>query len=161
MRAPISVAVVLAFGVLTGCGADSGASGSGGPASGGPASGGPTSGSPASGGPKGTDTVAVGKDFTLAPGQSAKLAKDDLTVTFVKVTGDSRCPKGVSCVWAGDATVTVSSGGTTTYDLHTGRASAQTVKISGHDVKLVGLTPQLQAGSTITPGDYRATLRIE
>jgi len=127
---------VLVFGVLAGCGADSG-------------------------GTKASDGVALGKDFTLAPGQSAKLAKGDLTVTFVKVAGDSRCPQGVNCVWAGDATVTLSSGGSASYDLHTDAGSAQTVKISGHDVKLVGLTPLPRAGSAIAPGDYRATLRIE
>ena len=135
------IAVVLMFGVLAGCGADSGK----------------TPGSET----KGADGVALGKDFTLAPGQSAKLAKDDLTVTFVKVAGDSRCPQGVECVWAGDATVTISSGGSASYDLHTDAGSARTVKISGHDVKLVGLTPRPQSSSTVAQGDYRATLRIE
>jgi hypothetical protein len=141
MRAHFRITIVLAFGVLAGCGADSGE----------------TKGNET----KGTDAVALGKDFTLAPGQSAKLAKEGLTVTFVKVTGDSRCPQDVNCAWAGDATVTISTGGSASYDLHTEGSSARTVKISGHDVKLVGLTPRPKADSTIPPGDYRATLRIE
>lgn len=132
---------MLAFGVLAGCGADSGGT--------------------KSGETKSTDAVALGKDFTLAPGQSAKLDKNDLTVTFVKVMGDSRCPQDVNCAWAGDATVTISAGGSTSYDLHTEGSFTGTVKISGHDVKLVGLTPRPKADSTIPPGDYRATLRIE
>jgi hypothetical protein len=143
MRTLFRIAVVLAFGVLVGCGADSGADKGA-----------------ASGGSTGAGGVALGKDFTLAPGQSAELAKDDLKVTFAKVAGDSRCPQGVSCIQEGDATVTLSSGATS-YDLHTKTGSTQTVKISGHDVKLVGLTPHPQASGGIAQGDYRATLRIE
>ena len=57
--------------------------------------------------------------------------------------------------------MTISAGGSASYDLHTDAASVRTVKISGHDVKLVGLTPRPQAGSPVAQGDYRATLRIE
>jgi len=32
---------------------------------------------------------------------------DDVDIKFVEVVTDSRCPKGVSCVWAGEAKVLV------------------------------------------------------
>ena len=32
---------------------------------------------------------------------------DDVDIEFIRVVTDSRCPKGVSCVWAGEAKVLV------------------------------------------------------
>jgi hypothetical protein len=43
--------------------------------------------------------------LTLKVGEAAQLAGGVLTLTFDEVTGDSRCPKDVDCVWAGEATV--------------------------------------------------------
>ena len=43
--------------------------------------------------------------FMLAYQQTALVADDDLFVTFVAVPEDSRCPKGVDCVWSGAVTV--------------------------------------------------------
>ncbi|HLA64729.1 MAG TPA: hypothetical protein VK610_09900 [Rhodothermales bacterium] len=56
---------------------------------------------------------ALGRPFTLARGQAARLG--DLTVTFTAVLEDSRCPSNVNCVWEGRATanLTISTGGRT------------------------------------------------
>ncbi|MEO5874561.1 MAG: hypothetical protein ABIS86_05705 [Streptosporangiaceae bacterium] len=132
MRVELRVAVVLVVGILAGCG-----------------------------GTKGAGAVALGTDVTLAPGQSIRLARDGVKIKFVGVTGDSRCPRGVSCVWEGDATVTLSDAGKTSYQLHTNAGAVRMVMISGHEVRLVRLSPQPRAGSPIQQRDYRATLRID
>src|SRR6188472_4161830 len=50
-------------------------------------------------------TVPLGTDFTLAPGDSAGIHGESRQLTFVKLTGDSRCPTNVQCVWAGSAVI--------------------------------------------------------
>ena len=42
-------------------------------------------------------------DLQLELGETG--TSDGLTITFEAVTGDSRCPEGVECVWAGEAHV--------------------------------------------------------
>ncbi|OGO30947.1 MAG: hypothetical protein A2Z29_00960 [Chloroflexi bacterium RBG_16_56_11] len=46
--------------------------------------------------------VELGEKFTLAPGQSASVAGEQLKIGFVEMTGDSRCPSDVVCIQAGD-----------------------------------------------------------
>src|SRR5688500_18294200 len=55
----------------------------------------------------GGPSVALGQEFTLGPGESVSLADGVLSVRFERVTEDSRCPRGVNCVWEGDAVVAI------------------------------------------------------
>lgn len=48
-------------------------------------------------------TVGLGEVFTIGVGQSARIASEDMEVTFIEVIGDSRCPQNVNCVWEGVA----------------------------------------------------------
>jgi hypothetical protein len=47
--------------------------------------------------------VQLGTEFTLGVGQSATLKGEDLTITFVEVITDSRCPSDAICIWLGEA----------------------------------------------------------
>lgn len=110
-----------------------------------------------------TKDVAIGQDFDLAPGQAAVVDGGALSVTFVKVTGDSRCPTGVQCVWAGDGTVSLTastpSAGKDTDTLHT-TLTPKTVKAGPYEISLVDLKPYPKQGSKISPATYVATLHI-
>ncbi len=46
--------------------------------------------------------AGLGEEVTLSPGQTVTIAAEDLHIKFVGVIGDSRCPRGVQCVWAGE-----------------------------------------------------------
>ena len=48
-------------------------------------------------------TASLGEEFTLPVGQKASIEGEGLTLKFEEVVTDSRCPKGVECVWAGEA----------------------------------------------------------
>ena len=48
-------------------------------------------------------TASLGQEFTLPVGQKAVIEGEELTIKFVEVISDSRCPAGVECVWAGEA----------------------------------------------------------
>ena len=52
-------------------------------------------------------TVALGQDFAVDVGESVTVAGEGLTVTYVELVADSRCPPDVQCIWAGNATIAV------------------------------------------------------
>jgi uncharacterized Zn finger protein len=49
-----------------------------------------------------TVKTSLDKEFTLAIGQTATIAGENLKIKFLDVTADSRCAKDVQCVWAGE-----------------------------------------------------------
>lgn len=53
----------------------------------------------------------LGKAFNIAQGLTMQTADNALNIYFEKVSGDSRCPENVECIWAGraDCVFTLSS----------------------------------------------------
>ena len=49
----------------------------------------------------GENTVSLGQEFILQVGETANIKGEKLQVKFLEVLEDSRCPKGVTCVWEG------------------------------------------------------------
>lgn len=47
--------------------------------------------------------ASLGREFILPVGYTAVIDGENLGVKFNAVTQDSRCPKGVTCIWAGEA----------------------------------------------------------
>ena len=57
---------------------------------------------------KSAKTVAVlGEPFEIKIGKSVAISAQKLDVSFERVNEDSRCPKDVNCVWAGQISVIV------------------------------------------------------
>ena len=56
----------------------------------------------------GETKARLGQEFSLAIGQTATIQGESLAVKFLDVTADSRCPKGATCIWAGEAKSLVS-----------------------------------------------------
>ena len=112
--------------------------------------------------PSSPRSVPVAHEFTLAPGQTARIEGADLAVTFESVSADSRCPQGVTCVWEGDAVVLVSvrvdGQPAARRELHTARGSE--AEAGSYRVRLVGLAPLPRAGASPAPGEYRATFLV-
>lgn len=103
--------------------------------------------------------------FDLRAGEVVTVEAGKLVVTFKQVSGDSRCPDGVQCVWAGDATVHLEANpgqsNATAADLHTNtQGGPAQAMINGYTVQLLGLSPYPKNGQQIKPGDYVATLRV-
>jgi hypothetical protein len=104
---------------------------------------------------------------SLHVGQSATISSENFTITFVSVTGDSRCPTGVQCITAGQVTCSL--------DVTLGEgANAETSQIiitqlggggdSQEDFKnyhfQFNVTPYPVAGKTIKLTDYVLHLSI-
>ena len=105
-------------------------------------------------------TAPVDRRVVLAPGQTTEIAAG-LSLRFIGVTGDSRCPADAMCVQGGDAIVRISiisNGSTAERDLHTGKM--QPVSYEAVRVELIQLEPYPFSSRTIRPDEYRATLRV-
>jgi len=103
----------------------------------------------------------VNTEFTLAPGEARRIDGELVTIRFVGVSGDSRCPADAVCVLGGSATVAiaVASGlSNQPYDLRTG--DMQPVVHDDLTIALVELMPYPFSARTIAPDEYRATLKV-
>lgn len=98
--------------------------------------------------------------FELGVGQQAVIESENVTVTFVKVAGDSRCPSDVVCIWQGQAMVTVSVevGGEDMGEqtLVIGADPAPSAVFGQYSVRLAGLEPYPQSSAPTDPQDYVA-----
>jgi len=107
-----------------------------------------------------TSPSPIDRSVVLAPGQTARVASG-VSVGFVAVVGDSRCPINAACFRAGDATVRVMLTGNKASgerDLNT--ATTAPVTFEDLEVDLLDLQPFPFAGRTTDPHDYRATIRV-
>ncbi|HUR75703.1 MAG TPA: hypothetical protein VMZ00_15585 [Sporichthya sp.] len=107
MRLPRFGAVLLTAALLAGCG-DSGTSTpspSSPPSRSTPSA--VPSGAPKPSTPAAATKVALGKDFRLEEGRTARIEGTDLAVTFTRLVGDSRCPTNLTCIQQGEATIEI------------------------------------------------------
>ena len=100
-------------------------------------------------------------EVVLAPGETK--AMDVLSIAFVAVKSDSRCPVDVVCVWQGDATAEiglwVGMGPTHPFTLSL-NGTPKSVTFAGREVTFVALSPEPRSSRVIKPEDYRARFRI-
>jgi hypothetical protein len=107
-----------------------------------------------------TEPAPVDREVILAPGQTAEFNRG-LSVRFVSVIGDSRCPVDAVCFWGGDAIVRIhiaAGTGRGDRDLHT--STMEPVTFDDVQVRLVELTPYPFSGRDTPTSEYRATLRV-
>jgi hypothetical protein len=105
----------------------------------------------------------VETEFALAPGQTASFAALGLTVRFDRVSNDSRCPRGATCVWAGNAAVlvTLQRAGAAAYAVTLNSYSnPKSAKDGNETVTLVGLLGQPDVNRPIVSSEYRARLVV-
>ena len=114
-------------------------------------------------GPSASDVVNIDRDFDLKPGQTARVDGAALTVSFIGVPEDSRCPTDVVCIWAGNGAVSLSitddTGAKNNVVLNT-TLSPRSVRSSAYEISLTGLKPAPKQASPIPLAEYVATLRI-
>jgi hypothetical protein len=119
------------------------------------------------GGGQARKKIMPDKNFVLSVGQEAGTADGKLKIKFVAVAEDSRCPKGVNCIWAGNARVVLEvgkTGGTPSkLELNTNpREGADTAGgASGqYLIKLVEVAPYPVANQTDKPRSHTVTLVV-
>lgn len=107
--------------------------------------------------------VRLGEEFKLGAGQSAAVAGASLEIEFVSVVEDSRCPRGVDCVWEGNARVRLRlkrpGAAPTEIELNTNLEPRRAAAF-GHDVRLKELSPYPQANQPVDKKTYVAALEV-
>jgi hypothetical protein len=111
-----------------------------------------------------TDQVCarLGESFNVRVGQTAYIADTRLSIRVEGVPEDSRCPRDVQCVWAGNARVAL--------DLRDGE-NTDTASVSStlephaatrwdYRIELVSVQPQTTARQPIPQGAYRIQLLV-
>ena len=92
-------------------------------------------------------------------------AKENLTLKFVAILEDSRCPEGVQCVWAGNArielAVTKAGEDTTSLELNTNDRYPVEAQYFDYTITLIDLKPYPKAAEQIDIENYTATIEIQ
>ena len=107
--------------------------------------------------------AGLGEEFSLSIGQKAIIKGEKLELTFVRVTEDSRCPKGATCVWEGRATSVVSivSNNTTEIELSEPGLTASPYQYIFRDYWITfHLLPYPEVGKEITSDQYRLQMSV-
>lgn len=105
-------------------------------------------------------TPALDKAFTLKPAETATVGQDRVQIRFDRVVADSRCPRDVQCITAGEATVrvlvTMPGQAAATFELKT-TPNGASVKAGGYALTLSDLAPVPISTQPVKDSDYRAT----
>lgn len=109
------------------------------------------------------DEVSLDKEFTLSVGQSVSVKGEDLTITFVEVVSDSRCPTGATCIWAGEASslIEITDSASTYRKVLTepGSSSPTKADFTGYEV-MFNLLPYPVLGKETKAKDYLLKLIV-
>ncbi|MBN1161444.1 MAG: hypothetical protein JXA17_05820 [Dehalococcoidales bacterium] len=115
-------------------------------------------------GSAGSISASLGQEFTLPVGKTATIESESLSIQFVGVISDSRCPEGVECIWAGEANCRLH------FTIAGSPAEMVVAQPGGGDVAArdyfiqykidFRLEPYPQEGQTIAPSDYRLIMRV-
>jgi hypothetical protein len=109
----------------------------------------------------------VSRNVQIRFGQEVTVPGHKFKIKFVSVPEDSRCPKGVNCIWAGNVRVL----------LHVSKAKSKPVKVElnlnprdfpdgeaanygNYKLKLKSVEPYPVDGQQFAVRDYRVTLSI-
>jgi len=100
----------------------------------------------------------------LRVNKQKKLSRSKLTIKFVSLVEDSRCPKGTNCIWAGNASIKVkvsnARGESKIFELNT-NTGAKGDTLGGYAINLESLTPHPATNVRIDKNGYTATFSVK
>ncbi len=104
---------------------------------------------------KQTVTVQINRQKTLP--------KSKLTIKFVSLLEDSRCPTDVRCIQAGNARIKIevkkTGGGQQSFEINT-NSQPQFINFAGYTINLTDLKPAPATNIRINRSGYRATFAV-
>lgn len=101
------------------------------------------------------------EQITIKTGQQKVTKTGRITIKFLELIEDSRCPADVNCVWAGIAKIKVQlnkNGKTSVVELNT--QNEKSTVFRGHTITLRDLQPRQSTTSKYSQSAYSATLII-
>jgi hypothetical protein len=106
-------------------------------------------------------TAPVNSTFTLAPGQSSTVGS--LTVKFIGVTLDTRCPLNAMCIQVGDAYIALEAsvpGTRRAFELQLLNPLNRATELRGYTIEAKELSPYPYTVVPTQPDDYRVQLNV-
>ena len=107
--------------------------------------------------------IVLEQEFKLKIGESAEARREGLKVEFDSVAEDSRCPKGVNCVWAGNAKILLkvkkNAAEPANVELNT-NINPKTSRYLEYEFSLKELKPYPESEATIKSSEYEVTLTV-
>jgi hypothetical protein len=109
---------------------------------------------------------ALGSQFKLKVGQTTALKSDNIKVTLLKVTEDSRCASDVVCIWAGQVNVLVNvtkngkNLGDVTLTLGAGNPDLAVKNVGDYSIKVIEVNPYPISTHKIESSEYIVTLKV-
>lgn len=104
-----------------------------------------------------------GKPIKIFVGKQAKDKRNKLTIKFVSLIEDSRCPTDVQCIQAGNARIKVEvsdgKGKSETFEMNTMRG-ARGAAFDSYAINLESLTPAPKSNIRINRNGYAATFTV-
>lgn len=105
--------------------------------------------------------ASLKQEIQLAPGEQAAYQQQGLSVEFIRVVDDSRCPSDVTCVWAGEVKVQLSTRINAAEAVQHEITAGQQAPVGTFRLTVVQVQPEPISTRPISPEEYRVTLRVE
>jgi len=105
-----------------------------------------------------TSSVPTSNDIVLGIGETGNAG--DTSITVKKLVQDSRCPRGVQCIWAGAFQVEVVLINQSIRETKTMTLGEPAYLFGGHSISLASVTPYPESGIAITANDYAITFHL-
>ena len=107
--------------------------------------------------------IVLAQAFKLKVGESAKAPDEGLKIEFDSVAEDSRCPKDVTCVWAGNAKILLkvrkNAAQPANVELNT-NSNPKTFRYLEYELRLEELKPYPKSDAPTKSSDYEVTLTV-
>ena len=113
-----------------------------------------------SGGAAASRAASLDQEIQLAPNERAVFDSHGLTVEFVRVVEDSRCPTDLTCVWAGEVKVQLSTRIDATAAEQHEITAGQHATVGEFQLFVVKVEPERISTREISAEEYRVTLTV-
>jgi hypothetical protein len=111
-------------------------------------------------------TAKLEDPFQLAINQTAVITANNVSMQFLDVPEDSRCPAFVACIWTGQVMVSLNISKFSSVPLFLNLtlapspSNSSATGVDGHIIKLLQVEPYPIRDEEIAKSDYRATFLI-
>jgi hypothetical protein len=109
----------------------------------------------------------LGQEFSLRIGTTANITGENISLRFLELIGDSRCPKDVTCIWRGEARCMLEISKTNVPPLKSQLeikdfgSSDQPTTFTYEAYKITfRVEPYPEAGKSIAKSDYRLVMTV-
>lgn len=113
-----------------------------------------------------TRSIDAGENIDLKLGEPVKLKGKNITIEFIDIPEDSRCPLYVDCVWAGQVVVSavIEADGKREERQFTKKgkeAKPATASVGNYTIHLLEVNPYPESEEKIEKKNYRIQIRID